>query len=870
MRKSLLPLFLLLYLGLLLVSNWVAKHEAEQTEPRAGQAVLQTPHGELAWMKKVATPRGDQPVAVDPAEPKSSVLFLHAPNRSSESMNSLADLIQRPALIPDLLGSGGSRLALPSLANAAQVGAIQSLLAQELGASQEAASRVHLVCEASSLSYGLDLIEWIEVFEHTAETSRIQVASLTLIRPIGTQSTYLLGDHQLNKALEGAGLFLAWGLDKLTPHFGKFQRSSMSRYGWRRNYENDLSRVGAGLSELEIPCLVITKPKPKVKEGKVSLGVKESLRLIPQASSGVGRESMGPFWDQVDAGQGLTRGQASAERLARANDPQAPQTSRRFSGTKLIWVILLLVLAMQTSEDLTCIGAGLMVWKGVIGFFPAVFACWLGIVLGDTGLYLLGRIFGPPALKYPPLKWMVKPAQVERQSKKAAKHMGRIVVASRFMPGARVPVYVGLGIIKADLKRFVLFLMIAGALWTPILVGLSALFGKTFMHWFESNQRLALLGLLGMVVFLWLLIKKVLPLATWRGRRLALGAIRRKTQWEFWPRSWFYPPIVLTILGLVLRRGGIRNLLLTNPGMQNGGLVREQKSEIFKGLEGCGSPLPPWTLLKGTDSPEARFEQLQVWREQHAVTGEIVLKPDIGYRGVAVRFANTEAEAFGILQACDGDLVVQPKLPGQEFGLFYARLPNEKSGRIISITEKKLPSLVGDGVHTLEQLILRDERAVCMAKTYFANLTHRLDDIPALGEKIRLANIGSHSRGAIFLDGAAYKTPELEKEIDRISQHYEGFYFGRYDMLVDSIDDLKAGRDLRIVELNGLTSESTHIYDPKHRLAYGRKTIRDQWRMAFEIAEQNVAKGHQRISVAAFCRLIWSFLREPTTVPADD
>ena len=46
---------------------------------------------------------------------------------------------------------------------------------------------------------------------------------------------------------------------------------------------------------------------------------------------------------------------------------------------------------------------------------------------------------------------------------------------------------------------------------------------------------------------------------------------------------------------------------------------------------------------------------------------------------------------------------------------FIYRYPDEARGRIFSITDKRLPVLIGDGHHKLEHLILRDDRAVCMA-----------------------------------------------------------------------------------------------------------------------------------------------------------
>ena len=76
--------------------------------------------------------------------------------------------------------------------------------------------------------------------------------------------------------------------------------------------------------------------------------------------------------------------------------------------------------------------------------------------------------------------------------------------------------------------------------------------------------------------------------------------------------------------------------------------------------------------------------------------------------------------------------------------------------------------------------------------------------------------------GAVFVDGGGHCTPALEQTVEAMSRSLAGFFFGRYDIRVASLEDFEAGRDLRVVELNGVTSEATHIYDR-------RNTLREAW-----------------------------------------
>jgi hypothetical protein len=234
----------------------------------------------------------------------------------------------------------------------------------------------------------------------------------------------------------------------------------------------------------------------------------------------------------------------------------------------------------------------------------------------------------------------------------------------------------------------------------------------------------------------------------------------------------------------------------------------------------------------------------------------IVLKPDRGQRGSGVAIIRSDAEMQACFEKTDADTIIQEYVPGYEFGVFYLRKPNQKAGCIFSMTDKRFPIVTGDGKRTLEELILADGRAVCMAPFYLNLHRNALFDVPEAGEKIQLVELGTHCRGAMFLDGSNLKTPELEAVIDRISQTFPGFYFGRYDIRTSSIDDFKQGKNFKIIELNGVTSEATSIYDPKNSLISAYRILMRQWWLAFEIGAQNRQRGLQPVSLARLLRLL--------------
>jgi hypothetical protein len=59
-----------------------------------------------------------------------------------------------------------------------------------------------------------------------------------------------------------------------------------------------------------------------------------------------------------------------------------------------------------------------------------------------------------------------------------------------------------------------------------------------------------------------------------------------------------------------------------------------------------------------------------------------------------------------------------------------------------------------------------------------------------------------------------------------------------------------------VVELNGVTSEATHIYDPSNSLLNGYRVLMKQWRIAFEIGARNRRQGVEPASVRQLFRLL--------------
>ena len=156
------------------------------------------------------------------------------------------------------------------------------------------------------------------------------------------------------------------------------------------------------------------------------------------------------------------------------------------------------------SEDLTSIGAGLLVRDGQLPAAAAAAACAAGVYVGDLGLWLAGRTFGPRVLALPWIAARFDASGLERLGARLDARLGSVVLASRFLPGSRLPVFLAAGIFGRRPFAFAAWSLLAVLVWTPLLVLLTARFGPSLTN--------PLVGELG-YVFRWVTTSEFLAVA---------------------------------------------------------------------------------------------------------------------------------------------------------------------------------------------------------------------------------------------------------------------------------------------------------------------------------------------------------------------
>ncbi|WP_442266861.1 D-alanine--D-alanine ligase [Tenacibaculum sp. ZS6-P6] len=302
--------------------------------------------------------------------------------------------------------------------------------------------------------------------------------------------------------------------------------------------------------------------------------------------------------------------------------------------------------------------------------------------------------------------------------------------------------------------------------------------------------------------------------------------------WEYWPSLMFYVPNLPYAFYLAIRAKHPAFFSAANPAIKSSGNGTESK---FKTIQLVPEKYRPKSILI---KPNSEFKTVINELKIQKITFPLIAKPDIGFRGLLVKKINTESELEQYLINYPIDIIIQEFLLHEnECGIFYHRNPNKDKGYISSITLKKFLTVTGDGKSTLRELITNDDRA-----SMYLNLLEKihatnLKTIPEIGKIIKLTVIGNHSKGTQFINGNHLISKELEETFDHLSNSINGWYYGRVDLKYNSFENLENGTDFKVLEINGIIAEPTHIYDSK-KFSYFQalKAIRTHWESLFQIA----------------------------------
>ncbi|KAA3621389.1 MAG: hypothetical protein DWQ02_27820 [Bacteroidetes bacterium] len=289
-----------------------------------------------------------------------------------------------------------------------------------------------------------------------------------------------------------------------------------------------------------------------------------------------------------------------------------------------------------------------------------------------------------------------------------------------------------------------------------------------------------------------------------------------------------------------------------NPGLFTGGMGMESK---YATIMMFPPELRPKTVLA---RPGQDFEEIKTAMKGEGLDFPLIAKPDIGYRGMLVKKVKNELELRAYLEKYPLDFLLQEfiDLP-KEGGVLYYRYPDEERGKITSVTLKEFLTVKGDGESTVLELVKKSDRALLQLERLKENYAEVLQQVPPSGTEVPLGSIGNHSKGTAFINGNHLIDREMEDAFQKIVDQLEGIDYGRFDLKCTSYEDMKRGKNIKVIEINGIGAEPTHIYDPT-KMSYFEAvgTITKHWKIILNMSRKNRQIGIPRLKTSDLFRYL--------------
>ena len=307
-------------------------------------------------------------------------------------------------------------------------------------------------------------------------------------------------------------------------------------------------------------------------------------------------------------------------------------------------------------------------------------------------------------------------------------------------------------------------------------------------------------------------------------------------------------PMVAQWIWLSLRHRGITLPSCANPALTAGGLVGEGKMEYLALMGPHARAATANTTSVDIVGPGSCAE-VEAAMALMGLRFPVAVKPDLGWCGFGVRRIDDPDALAHYVAAypCGERLVLQEWLGAQgEAGLFYLRWPGAASGELIGVLLRHFPRVVGDGVHSVAQLMATDRRARRLGRDGASEPCCDVQRIPASGEVVRIASVSSTRVGGGYEDGTPHITAELMQAVDAIARDMGDFHAGRFDVKYENLAALQAGR-FRIIEVNGAGSEAVHAWDPRFGLRQAYGIVFAKQRRLFAIGSEMRRRGHRPV-----------------------
>lgn len=155
----------------------------------------------------------------------------------------------------------------------------------------------------------------------------------------------------------------------------------------------------------------------------------------------------------------------------------------------VLFVLIICGFGVPIPEDITLVSGGVISGLGYTNVHIMLVVSLFGVLLGDSTMYWLGRIYGTKILRFRPIRRFLTLERLRMVRSKFEQYGNRVLFVARFLPGLRAPIYMVAGITRrVSFIRFLLLDFFAAIISVPIWVYLGD-FGASNLDWLHEQIK---------------------------------------------------------------------------------------------------------------------------------------------------------------------------------------------------------------------------------------------------------------------------------------------------------------------------------------------------------------------------------------------
>lgn len=175
-------------------------------------------------------------------------------------------------------------------------------------------------------------------------------------------------------------------------------------------------------------------------------------------------------------------------------------------------VLMLCGFGLPIPEDVTLVTGGYLAYLGKVDVNLVLFISFLGVMLGDSTMFLLGHRYGSAFLRHRFLARFITEKKIAKAREQVNLHGNKIFFIARFLPGLRTPIFFTGGSLHIRFRFFFLYDFLAALISVPVWVYL-AYFGGSYIDqvlYYGKRAQAALIVLLVLAVVgrIWWVVAK--------------------------------------------------------------------------------------------------------------------------------------------------------------------------------------------------------------------------------------------------------------------------------------------------------------------------------------------------------------------------